>query len=608
MMFLHRLIAVVCAGLVVSGCGGGGGSSNSGGGTTSATLSGTAAAGLPLIGSVTVKDANGQTKTVTIGGNGSYTVDVSGMTAPFTLRASGTAGGSTYVIHSAATSSDLNGTINITQLTDLILSNVAGQIASNYFDNGNFGGLTSSELAAEAAKLKEKLLPVLTALGVDASTDLLHTAFTPLSSALDKALDAIQVSYDTNSSVATLTNLLTSETLQDDVTVKAANESSPATMSETTNLSDASTDIPLIRAALSSFASEFSTGLPSVSALKSHMTSGFLSNDEDATSTASDMAQNSQLIGMQLADIAIHDIDYTTDSTKPVATVSFLVKSGSGVVLDINRHFKLKRINGIWKLHGDQRVLDASLNVHTVRTVYQGGGMASSDCRGTGLEFWIEDEDDTNSASIDHVVATGPGLPADGLRYNRPSSGGVWNMDSSAGQSGTWYQLANSCEGSPTAGATDPEIAAIADNSTYILTMYDSSGNVLTGIGNNGTYKFKIAGRPMTLAETVASTAFPVITSPQSFDAFVSYSGTTPTIAASNMNTGYVGWVYVAASYTGSGETSAEADVVSSNGTISKSFDLGSPTGSRTRSEIRVETHDSGLRNLMTNYLYVAIN
>ncbi|RYZ35486.1 MAG: cytochrome c, partial [Sphingobacteriales bacterium] len=49
-----------------------------------------------------------------------------GLTAPFVFRAEGRAGGSIYVLHSAATSADVGGTINITPLTDLVLANVAG--------------------------------------------------------------------------------------------------------------------------------------------------------------------------------------------------------------------------------------------------------------------------------------------------------------------------------------------------------------------------------------------------------------------------------------------------------------------------------------------------
>ncbi len=52
------------------------------GGAASTSITGTAATGLPLVGTVTVKDAKGATQD-RAPENGVYTVDVTGMTAPF---------------------------------------------------------------------------------------------------------------------------------------------------------------------------------------------------------------------------------------------------------------------------------------------------------------------------------------------------------------------------------------------------------------------------------------------------------------------------------------------------------------------------------------------
>ncbi|HIV71097.1 MAG TPA: hypothetical protein H9903_09215 [Candidatus Aquabacterium excrementipullorum] len=605
-MKFRLMTSALAASLLIAACGGGGGGDKPASGSGAAILSGTAAAGLALVGSVTVKDANGVTRTVSIGSNGAYTVDVSGLTAPFLLRASGTAGGSTYVVHSAATSADVNGNINITPLTDLILSNVAGQIASNYFDSGSFSGLSATQLSTEAAKLKEKLLPVLQAMGVDAATDLLRTAFTPQQDALDKALDAISVSYDTSTNIATLTNVLTSESITDSITTSAAQETSPPTMSDTTNLNAASDDIPLIRAALASFSAEFKNGLPTETAIKSHLSGGFALADSDRNAFASELAGDSNNVGLQFTDVTVHSIDYTTDSSSPVADVSLLVKNGTGVVINQLQHFKIRRISGTWKLHGDQRVLDASANVHITRTVYQQGSNASVSCAGTGLEFWIEDLDSDNSAAISYIVVTGPGLPEDGVRYARPDGGGPWLIDGSVGSGDTWYQLANSCQGVNTAGLTDTQIAAIPNNATYTMTMYSSNDVVLTWYGKNGTYRNSVGARPMTLAELANSSALPAITSPATFAAFVSDDSLSPTVSASNINPAYIAWIYAAQTYSG-GTVSADADLIpSSNGTISRSFSLSTPSGGFQRKEIRVETHDAGLRDIMTNYIYMA--
>lgn len=604
-MKIRLMSTALAASLLLAACGGDGGGKHTDAGSTKSTIAGTAAAGLPLVGSVTIKDAKGATRTVSIGANGAYTVDVSDLTGPFLLRASGTAGGATYTVHSAATSADLNGNINITPLTDLILSNVAGQIATNYFDAGNFGNLNASQLSTEAAKLKEKLLPVLQAMGVDAATDLLRTAFTPLSSALDKALDAISVSYDTSTNIATLTNVLTQESITDNIATPAAQEPSPPTMSDTANLNSAAADIPLIRAALASFSAAFSTSLPTVDTIKSHLTSGFLDLDQDGDAMASDMASDGSNVGIQFTEVTIHGIDYT-NSASPVANVSFLVKNPNGVVLGREQHFKLKKVNGTWKLHGNQRVLDISAHVHTVRSHF-GNGSTVSECRGSGLEFWIEDLDDGNSADIDHIIVQGPGLPGDGIRYVRPQEGGSWQM-AHTGQTGTWYRLAATCEGYTSAGLSDQQIAAIQDNASYTLTMYDDEGEVLTAQGDNGVYRMSIAARPFTQTELAASTAFPTITSPATFADFAAAPFTEPTIAASNMNPLGDGRVYVVASYTGSGEQSIEKDVIpNANGAFSSSLSLPAGSGELWHKEIRVETRDAGLRHLMSTYVQMIL-
>ena len=80
---LSVIAIAVSSALLLSACGGGGGG---GGGTTAAAssvITGTAAAGAPIIGKVTVKDSLGAQKTVDIEADGTYRVDVADMTGPF---------------------------------------------------------------------------------------------------------------------------------------------------------------------------------------------------------------------------------------------------------------------------------------------------------------------------------------------------------------------------------------------------------------------------------------------------------------------------------------------------------------------------------------------
>ncbi len=91
-------IAVLCLltmSVMIAGCGGGGGE-----GVSSQTVSGVAATGAPLVGEAKIKDSSTPTqeKTTVIGSDGSFAFDVSDMTGPFILRATGQADGETHTL------------------------------------------------------------------------------------------------------------------------------------------------------------------------------------------------------------------------------------------------------------------------------------------------------------------------------------------------------------------------------------------------------------------------------------------------------------------------------------------------------------------------------
>src|SRR6185295_5749500 len=103
------------------------------GGSNGTSLSGTASSGAIILGTVTVTDSSAPAieRLVNIAPDGSYTVDVSGMTAPLLLRADGVVGGRAVTVHSVALAPDVGGTLNVTPLTELIVSNAAKKAAAN---------------------------------------------------------------------------------------------------------------------------------------------------------------------------------------------------------------------------------------------------------------------------------------------------------------------------------------------------------------------------------------------------------------------------------------------------------------------------------------------
>jgi hypothetical protein len=604
-----RLALASAAILTIAGCGG---SNSSSGGTpsdgipsggTSTTISGTAAVGAPLAGTVTVKDALGVSRTSDIGVNGAYLVDVSGLTAPFVFRAEGRANGQTYIVHSIATAADAGGKINITQLTDLIVANIAGQIAQNYFDkfeqDGNSGSASKAAVDAEVSKLKEKLMPVLAALGVDAAVDLLRTPFTPLASALDKALDAIHVSVDSNTNIATISTLVNQITISDDLRTKAAAETNPPQLSDA-NVATGLADADLVKKVLTNFSDKFATGLPVASELTQFLTPGFRSDDGDSTGFLDFATTESNLVGGAFTDINIHYIDYS-DATRITARVSFTVMTRNGIELGRLENWRVRKgSDNVWRLHGDQRVLSLEGFAGMNKSI-----SSLQSCVGTGLNFNIQNFDTNNDGgAIDHILVTGPGLPGGGLRYV-PDTGGRWKISGSV-PAMTNYQMANSCASVQT--VSDATIAAIPDNAIYTVTAYDSADvkiNFPTGT-SNGTYGIKIQRRPMTLAEVSASTAaFPTIASP-TVSEFSSFASGALSVVGNNVNPTKSSWIHLTQK-TALNDFSREVEVTAiptANGAVSASLSLAPlATGdSITSRMLSIESPDAYRRNMYTAY------
>ncbi|MCF8036926.1 MAG: hypothetical protein K9K62_08655 [Desulfobacteraceae bacterium] len=265
------LFWIVVLGLVtivgIVGCGGGGSSGGDSSGDTAtgaSTISGTVAAGAPVIGTVTIKDSSSpaEENTYNIEADGSYSFDVSGMTPPFLFQARGEVGGRAVTLHSAATESDVNGCINITPFTDLIVSNIARDLAENYFRDydPDTGSITDEDLDAAETNLKERLMPILTNIGLDASIDLLRTSFSADHTGLDAVLDIIRVTPSENQdTVMEITNIITNEVIEDDVTDPDDSEVMPEPAEDLSNVSQAITSI---EQSLSTFSALFAEELP----------------------------------------------------------------------------------------------------------------------------------------------------------------------------------------------------------------------------------------------------------------------------------------------------------------------------------------------------------
>jgi hypothetical protein len=354
--------------LALSGCGGGS-SSKAPPPPASQHLGGTVAAGAPLIGTVTVKDSAGHTRGGTIDADGRYLVDLSGMTAPFMVRADGTVGGRAYTLYSAGVSADVNGNLNVTPLTDLIVANVAHDLAGARFASGDFSVFTPAELAAKEAALRTSLVPILSALGVQASVDLLRMSFAADHSGLDAALDLLDVEVDTTTKVATIRNIVNGSSVE--------NVIGTGSVTGTIDPGNAATAVSTVQdlsAKLDRLTQLFATRLPTpaeVEAIGFFDTSAAFLNDGASWGLfINDFTSGGDPVGVSFRNLVV-----VSGLGQPEMKANIDAFDPSGNYAGTVAFFFRKDGSGVYRCIGNQRIVAANFWTHANRegdTFYSG--------------------------------------------------------------------------------------------------------------------------------------------------------------------------------------------------------------------------------------------
>ncbi len=151
---LQALALAVSSTLTLSACGGGGG----GGTGTGSHLSGIAAEGLAITNAaVSIKDAQGTTRSVTTDAGGNYVFDTAGLEFPLMLQITGSKG----VWHALVTADDLGKPANINNATHSValLALGAGSTAELQaaFASGSFRTVSAAAVASADTKLLDAL-------------------------------------------------------------------------------------------------------------------------------------------------------------------------------------------------------------------------------------------------------------------------------------------------------------------------------------------------------------------------------------------------------------------------------------------------------------------
>ncbi|WP_286921899.1 hypothetical protein [Marinobacter sp.] len=279
---LWQFLMILIAAFIISGCSGG----SSGGNPTSespetppddsATVSGTAAAGAPLVGFVGAKDASDNTATADINANGAYELDLSELTTPVLIYGSGISGGNAYQLLSVVFEDDLDGTVNITPLTDLIVANAGGRTPQEIFNNPDFTQLTQEAIQTQESAIKARLKPLLDGLGVDEDFDLRNSAFAADRSGFDAVLDVIEVTVNTDTNSATIRDRISNQTIENSFTQPSA-DTTPIEVDETT-LNEGVSAVQALNTLISGVAAALENA--NGDALQALVTDDFLNNGE----------------------------------------------------------------------------------------------------------------------------------------------------------------------------------------------------------------------------------------------------------------------------------------------------------------------------------------
>ncbi|NVN89636.1 MAG: fibronectin type III domain-containing protein [Desulfuromonadales bacterium] len=188
------MLSMMIIGLALAGCGGGSSGGVVAGGLSSQVVSGTAAAGAPLSGSVSIKDSSSPSKlkTAVIGSDGSFAFDVTDMKAPFVLQANGTSGGTVYKLHSYAGGT---GIANTNPLSDIIVAGAAGvDDPATVYDSADPAILqkVGSNLSSTVATVQQKLQPLLALYGAE-QTNPVSSPFSANHQGLDGMFDKVTI-------------------------------------------------------------------------------------------------------------------------------------------------------------------------------------------------------------------------------------------------------------------------------------------------------------------------------------------------------------------------------------------------------------------------------
>jgi len=463
-------IALALATLALSACGGGDSGSSTSGGTTpggggsptALTVSGVAATGAAMQGAtVTLMDATGKSVNCPADAtSGAFQCDVTGLSAPFVLSASGNVADSQATLIALSASAGTQ-TINITPITNAIAATIVGGNPTALLGNTGLlqSKVTASTVSSTVAAYAAALADLLAATG-NTGVDLISGPLTAGAPGLDRLLDQVKVSVLPDgsvqlSSVAGASSDTPAQlTLAPGVAPQAGDKASlpsVATIGGTpvSNLPTA-TDLAALQAALNQcfagstgagriggsvpvcgqiFVDDVASGARIGTVPSAYLNNGMTADQEFGPASGGGTPGMFADDAMNNASFSLPEIIRVNSSTGDKLWIKLSWTRADGIRDGMQQHVQIavqpaSRASGDngWRIVGNQRAVLSKLNANA-----QKWDWLNSTKPQTGTNAFVSSINmqvgtvDNNNVPIDFAIITGPGL-GNGV-FLQPSSG-----------------------------------------------------------------------------------------------------------------------------------------------------------------------------------------
>lgn len=503
-------------------------------------VKGVAATGAAISGIVYAYDVSGQASPIAnINANGSYSINVAGLTPPLMVTTIGVSNLKPAIYHSIATSADINQNLNVTPLTEVVLAYAAGRPAADIVLADMPTVVT--QIPAAVTQVKNIVAPLTAAVGATITNPLTDT-FSANGTGMDKVLDNINVMPAKQGGTIDV-RLVGNNVSLGTVTLPAtagqaaiATASTSVTSANLTNAQKITTAIAEANVCMASLTALYATAIPSAAAVQTYFDPNFASFGFGAATFATYFTTPAASgngrgdIGLKWRVGAVADYDFTPPALGVAATTPLpapVAYDGSGNITSMWVMFNLggfkvnlKMIRGGasyagcpsgWLIHGnDSDVGDIDMNPSYQKNTFTVGGTPVFS-RSVNVRLGLQNLP-TNLTS---VVITGPGFatsvmgaaptPQATLTLVRPPLGSAANTMLISGQQNFMLPY---CQDINTSGTLCFDETKVAAGALYVWSARDNANVMLREL----VLQFSKADVTWAQVQANANSIFPTIT------------------------------------------------------------------------------------------------